>query len=134
VLDEITKIGSSCTIQELKIGESVAESSYALIKVRSKTQKRMDNLIANIKTYGAEPVTYHAQSVEIQGHIVDSLTLSKILDIIVNYNSRCEVQEIKIGIDRKDLSFAKIKIISKNQEITASILKKIAKHGAVPVH
>lgn len=131
VLDEIIESGSICKIKELKVGETKAEDSYARIKIRSESKQILDDLINSLAKYGAVPVKIISKTIEVQGHIVDSLTLSKILDIIFNDNARCEIQDIKIGIEKKDFSCAKIKISTKNQQIMDNILEKIIKQGAV---
>jgi len=133
LLDEIIDSNSIYKIKELKIGETKSEDSYARIKIRSENKKTLDDLINNIKKYGATPVKIISKTIEIQGHIVDSLTLSKILDIIFNNNARCEIQDIKIGIEKKDFSYAKIKISTTNQQIMNNLLEKIVKQGAVIV-
>jgi hypothetical protein len=69
-------------------------------------------------------------NVEIKGHIFDSLTLSKIMDVILSHNADCEVKNIKIGLKRNDLSSAKIRITAKSAEILSEIIEKIKKHGA----
>ena len=133
VLDEIVDSGCICKIKELKVGEIRSEDSYARIKIRSENRKTLDDLIESLKKYGATPVKIISRTIEIQGHIVDSLTLSKILDMIFNNNARCEVQEIKIGLEKKDFSYAKIKISTTNQQIMDNLLEKIIKQGAVLV-
>jgi len=133
VLDEIIDSNSIYKIKELKIGETKSEDSYARIKIRSENKKTLDDLIINIKKYGAAPVKIISKTIEIQGHIVDSLTLSKILDIIFNNKARCEIQDIKVGIEKKDFSYAKIKISTANQQIMDNLLEKIIKQGAVLV-
>jgi hypothetical protein len=133
VLDEIIDSGSVCKIKELKVGEARSEDSYARIKIRSENKKTLDDLIESLKKYGVTPVKIISRTVEIQGHIVDSLTLSKILDIIFNNNARCEIQDIKIGLEKKDFSYAKIKISTTNQQIMDNLLEKIIKQGAVLV-
>lgn len=133
ILDEITETGCTCDIREIKMGESITEDSYARLKIRSRDKKQLDELIKKIKKHGAVPVKTSSKIVELQGHILDSLTLSKILDIIFNSEARCEVLDLKIGIEKKDFSSARIKIITTDKKILSDILGKIAKHGAVTV-
>ena len=133
ILDEIVDSGSICKIKELKVGETKTEDSYVRIKIRSESKKILDDLIDNLKKYGAVPVKIVSRTVEVQGHIIDSLTLSKILDYIFSVNARCNVQEIKIGLEKKDFSYAKIKITTTDQQTMDNILQKIIKQGAVLV-
>jgi hypothetical protein len=133
MIDEILDNGAFCEIQELKIGKTSQEESYVRVRIRAKNSEQLENVLEKIKKYGAEPVVIHSKVVEMKGHIIDSLTLSKILDIIFNNEGRCEIQDIKIGINKQELSFAKLKIITKTQKVMSEILEKISKHGAEPV-
>ncbi len=133
VLDEINDSGCVCKIKDLKIAESREEKSYARIKIRCENKNNLDNLINKIKKHGAAPVKILSKTIELQGHIIDSLTLSKVLDIIFSSNARCEIQEIKIGVEKKDFSYARIKIYATDVKIMESLIEKIVKQGAVVV-
>lgn len=75
-----------------------------------------------------------AQSVvELSGHIIDSLILPKVLDLINSLGGEFEILEIEVGHRRKDRSFAKISIESTNQQTLDHILAKVKEHGALPV-
>jgi lysine-ketoglutarate reductase/saccharopine dehydrogenase-like protein (TIGR00300 family) len=74
------------------------------------------------------------EDVEIAGHIIDSLILPKVLDEIAALGGRHQILEIKIGEDRKDPSFARLKIEADSTELLEKILASIIRHGAVPVH
>ena len=45
-------------------------------------------------------------TVEISGHIIDSLILPKVLDIIINLGAEFEILDIKVGHRRADRSYA----------------------------
>ncbi|MBI3866415.1 MAG: TIGR00300 family protein [Planctomycetia bacterium] len=74
------------------------------------------------------------EEVEIAGHIIDSLILPKVLDEIAALGGRHDIIEIKVGQNRKDPSFARLKIEAASAEALERILKSITRHGAVPVH
>ena len=48
--------------------------------------------------------------VEISGHIIDSLILPKILDLIISLGAEFEILEVQIGQRRSDRSYACIQI------------------------
>jgi lysine-ketoglutarate reductase/saccharopine dehydrogenase-like protein (TIGR00300 family) len=74
-----------------------------------------------------------AQSiVQISGHIIDSLILPKVLDLIVGLGAEFEILEIQIGHKRTDRSFARIKVEAPNPEHLDQVLGKIREHGALP--
>jgi lysine-ketoglutarate reductase/saccharopine dehydrogenase-like protein (TIGR00300 family) len=71
--------------------------------------------------------------VHLSGHIVDSLILPKILDIIVNLGGEFEILEIEIGHRRADPSRARILVEAPSTEALEKILAKIKEHGALPL-
>jgi hypothetical protein len=71
--------------------------------------------------------------VEISGHIIDSLLLAKILDLIVSLGAEFKILEVRIGQRRADRSYARIQIDAPTPEILAQVVAKIGEHGALPV-
>ena len=71
--------------------------------------------------------------VKISGHIIDSLILPKILDLIVNLGAEFEILDIQIGHRRIDRSRARVQVEASSQELLAEVLAKIREHGALPV-
>ncbi|MBI2951317.1 TIGR00300 family protein [bacterium] len=70
------------------------------------------------------------ETVEVKGHIVDSLILPKVLDEILNYNGGFEILDIQVGKRRTDPSSARIRVEAQSQEDLARILNRIKPHGA----
>lgn len=131
VLDEITNSEATGVIKKIKIGKSAEEGSYVRIVIHSPDKKTLDGLLEKIKEYGAEPIDIFVKTVEIKGHIIDSLTLSKILDIITSNDGRCEFVDINIGVSKKDFSYAKIKIITVEKDKLDFIYEKLVEQGAI---
>jgi lysine-ketoglutarate reductase/saccharopine dehydrogenase-like protein (TIGR00300 family) len=74
-----------------------------------------------------------AQSVvEISGHIIDSLILPKVLDLIVSFGAEFEILDIQVGHRRSDRSHARIRVDAANSELLDRVLAKIREHGALP--
>lgn len=71
--------------------------------------------------------------VEISGHIIDSLILPKILDLIINLGAEFEILEVRVGKRRADRSFARIQIDASTAELLGQVLAKVKEHGALPV-
>ncbi len=71
--------------------------------------------------------------VQISGHIIDSLILPKVLDLIVNLGAEFEILEIQIGKRRADRSFARIQIDAPTQPLLDRVLARIKEHGALPM-
>jgi lysine-ketoglutarate reductase/saccharopine dehydrogenase-like protein (TIGR00300 family) len=75
-----------------------------------------------------------AEEVELQGHIIDSLILPKVLDEIIGQGGRFEFKKVKIGHARTDPSYARIEVAADTAERLQEILRRISDHGATPVH
>lgn len=71
--------------------------------------------------------------VEISGHIIDSLILPKVLDLIINWGGEFEILEIHVGKRRADRSHARILVEAPSQEALEQVLAKIKEHGALPL-
>ncbi len=67
---------------------------------------------------------------EVQGHLIDSLILSKILDAIMERGGDFEFQEFRVGRKRADHSYARIVIWGENQKHLDSILSEVTRYGA----
>lgn len=74
-----------------------------------------------------------SEEIELQGHIIDSLLLPKILDEITVMGGDFSINDISIGQLRSDSSHAQITVSAKDEATLAEILTHIAQHGAVPV-
>ena len=71
--------------------------------------------------------------VEISGHIIDSLILPKVLDLIINLGAEFEILDVQVGKRRADRSQARIQIDAATPELLEQVLAKIKEHGALPV-
>ena len=71
--------------------------------------------------------------VELSGHIVDSLILPKVLDLIIALGGEFEILEVQVGHRRTDRSYAKISIEGRNREDLDHILARVKEHGALPI-
>ena len=70
--------------------------------------------------------------VQISGHIIDSLILPKVLDLIVSLGADFEILDIQIGHRRSDRSHARIKVEASSPDLLDVVLAKIREHGALP--
>ncbi len=82
----------------------------------------------------AKPGKHLVEEVEIAGHIIDSLILPKVLDEIAALGGRHHILDVRIGEDRKDPSYARLRVEADTTETLERILASITRHGAVPVH
>src|SRR5947209_20320812 len=73
------------------------------------------------------------EDVEINGHIIDSLLLPKILDEILTHGGSYVLKDIRVGQRQSDPSYARIEVRAPNAEVLRELLDSIHDHGAVPV-
>jgi lysine-ketoglutarate reductase/saccharopine dehydrogenase-like protein (TIGR00300 family) len=74
----------------------------------------------------------HVEDVAVSGHIIDSLILPKILDLIITAGGSFRIKQMTIGHGRNDPSYTLIEVQAPTDQRLAEILKTIADHGAVP--
>jgi lysine-ketoglutarate reductase/saccharopine dehydrogenase-like protein (TIGR00300 family) len=70
--------------------------------------------------------------VQISGHIIDSLILPKVLDLIISLGAEFEILDVQIGHRRSDRSHARIKVEASSPDLLDAVLAKIREHGALP--
>ena len=70
--------------------------------------------------------------VEVSGHIIDSLILPKVLDLIISLGADFEILDVHIGHRRADRSYARIQIDPSTPALLEQVLAKVKEHGALP--
>jgi lysine-ketoglutarate reductase/saccharopine dehydrogenase-like protein (TIGR00300 family) len=78
------------------------------------------------------PAGTFVEEVEIQGHIIDSLLLPKVLDEILTHGGSYVLKDIRIGQRQADPSFARIEVRAPSAAALREVLDTIHDHGAVP--
>jgi lysine-ketoglutarate reductase/saccharopine dehydrogenase-like protein (TIGR00300 family) len=73
------------------------------------------------------------EDVQLEGHIIDSLLLPKVLDEILTHGGSYELREIQVGQRQTDPSFARIQVRAATEAALREILDVIHDHGASPV-
>lgn len=68
--------------------------------------------------------------IEVRGHLIDSLILTKIFDVIMDLNGEFQVQEFQVGKRKKDESYAKLLVQGNSQKHLDEILEAIYREGA----
>src|SRR4029077_20676545 len=70
------------------------------------------------------------EEIQLEGHIIDSLILSKVLDEIQSFGGEFNIREVKVGQKQGDRSKASVEVSAGSQEQLTQILSQLAKHGA----
>jgi hypothetical protein len=71
-----------------------------------------------------------SETIELRGHIIDSLTLPKVLDQIVTRGATFNIIEFKIGQKRVDQSQARIEITAPTQAELDELIERLREQGA----
>jgi lysine-ketoglutarate reductase/saccharopine dehydrogenase-like protein (TIGR00300 family) len=71
--------------------------------------------------------------VEVEGHIIDSLILAKVMDVILAAGADYRVVEVEIGKTNHDTSRARIEVEA-DDETLSSLLVELQVHGANRLH
>lgn len=69
--------------------------------------------------------------IEVKGHLIDSMILTKIFDIIMDLQGEFQVQKFSVGKKKKDESYAKLLIQGKSKEHLNQILQAVYREGAI---
>lgn len=71
------------------------------------------------------------REIKLSGHIIDSLTLPKTLDLIMDMGGDFEFLDVNVGKHKSDISHAKIRVIGDNESHLGEILDELSEIGAV---
>src|SRR5689334_7472565 len=70
------------------------------------------------------------ERVEIEGHIIDSLILAKVLDLIVAAGADYQLLDVEIGRGQADPSRAEIDVTAGDEDSLNALLEELQVHGA----
>lgn len=74
------------------------------------------------------------EELTLEGHIIDSLMLTKVLDDIVAFGGDFRLLEVHVGQGRTDRSHARVEVQAATQEKLSEIVNQVSKHGALVTH
>ncbi|MEP0842367.1 MAG: TIGR00300 family protein [Phycisphaerae bacterium] len=73
------------------------------------------------------------EEITLEGHIIDSLILSKVLDEILAYGAEYRIKDIQVGQTRDDRTFARVEVGAKDRAALSEVIARIARHGATVI-
>lgn len=74
-----------------------------------------------------------SQQVVLEGHIVDSLILAKVLDLIIDRGGDYQIDQFDLGRTQTDPSHALLTVTAANLEALRAIVDELQMHGANPI-
>ncbi|MDD3013305.1 MAG: hypothetical protein PHC34_06330 [Candidatus Gastranaerophilales bacterium] len=130
IMDVILSHNADCEVEDIKIGLKKNDRSSVKIRITADSAEILSKILEKIKQHGALVINDVSSFIELRGHIVDSFTLPKILDTILDNGAKCKIENIKIGKEIDSVSSTIIKITANNLKSLHSILDKVIKEGA----
>ena len=75
----------------------------------------------------------YEQEIEVKGHLIDSMILTKIFDKVMDLKGDFHVLEFTVGKRKSDPSYARLLVRGKNQKHLDELLESIYREGAQPI-
>ena len=75
-----------------------------------------------------------SEEIELAGHIIDSLLLAKVMDVIINAGADYRMLDVEIGRTNADASVARLEVMADDAAALAALIAELQVHGANPVH
>ncbi|MDQ3618826.1 MAG: TIGR00300 family protein [Actinomycetota bacterium] len=71
-----------------------------------------------------------SETVTLKGHILDTLSLPRVLDVIVEFGAQYEILDLQVGIKHEDVSFVKLRVQIEGEDELARLLDRLQQQGA----
>ena len=75
-----------------------------------------------------------SEVIELSGHIIDSWTLPRAWDVIMDRGGNFAVEEMRVGKSKTEPSYARLKVVAPDDETLELILSELQQFGAVLLH
>jgi lysine-ketoglutarate reductase/saccharopine dehydrogenase-like protein (TIGR00300 family) len=75
----------------------------------------------------------YEQEIEIKGHLIDSMILTRIFDNIMDLKGDFQVLDFNIGKKKKDVSYARLTVRGKSRGHLKELMESLYREGAQPV-
>jgi hypothetical protein len=72
------------------------------------------------------------QTLELRGHLIDSLTLSKVIDRIQQLGGDYRLNDIRIGTLKKDISSVNLTVMAQDGDKLTALVEELSHYGALP--
>jgi lysine-ketoglutarate reductase/saccharopine dehydrogenase-like protein (TIGR00300 family) len=75
-----------------------------------------------------------SEVIELSGHIIDSWTLPRAWDVIMDRGGNFAVEEMRVGTSKTEPSYARLKVMAPDDKTLELILSELQQFGAVLLH
>lgn len=72
----------------------------------------------------------HTELIELSGHLIDSHVLSRAMDEVIAGNGDYVIEEIRIGVQKDDPSYARLRVRAEREEDLTRIVQNLRRLGA----
>ncbi|HEX8770776.1 MAG TPA: TIGR00300 family protein [Acidimicrobiales bacterium] len=73
------------------------------------------------------------ETIEVEGHIIDSLVLAKVLDVIIDSGADYRMVDVEIGKTNVDASRVRLEVVAPSEDALSALVAELRIHGANPV-
>ncbi len=87
-----------------------------------------------IRLEGNTKKTMPSEVIELSGHIIDSWTLPRAWDVIMDRGGNFAVEEMRVGTSKTEPSYARLKVMAPDDKTLDLILSELQQLGAVLLH
>ena len=74
--------------------------------------------------------TIHAMTVRLSGHLIDSLTLTKVIDLILKAGGSYELNKLEVARDKNDISVAILTVTAASPDALKALADQLKPYGA----
>src|SRR2546430_6387604 len=85
---------------------------------------------SNLTNRRENKATMPSEVIELSGHLIDSWTLPRAWDIIMDRGGNFSVEEITVGKHKTETSYVRLKVEAPNDEILELIISELQQFGA----
>ncbi|MDP9235432.1 MAG: TIGR00300 family protein [Actinomycetota bacterium] len=71
-----------------------------------------------------------SETITLEGHILDSLTLGKVLEEITELGAAFRIIDLQVGARNEDLSTARIEVTADTEDELVALIERLGQHGA----
>ncbi|HEX3326084.1 MAG TPA: TIGR00300 family protein [Actinomycetota bacterium] len=71
-----------------------------------------------------------SETITLEGHILDSLTLGKVLEEITELGAAFRIIDLQVGARNEDLSMARIEVTADTEDELVALIERLGQHGA----
>ena len=75
----------------------------------------------------------YEQEIEVKGHLIDSMILTKIFDKVMDLKGDFQVLEFSVGKKKRDPSYARLLVRGRDQQHLDELLELVYREGAQPI-